>query len=103
MKRAAPNPIARFQHDHGRATPAKIPRGYQPGETGADHDDVCQFGQPRLLWRPRSTLEDHSAGEDHVVVRRALTGAHDRPGAGAEAFQLVMGHRADARVREELA
>ena len=103
MKRATPNPIARLQHDDGHATLPKISCGYQPRETRTNHDDVCHFGHPGLRLRPRSTLEGHPAGEDHVVVRRALAGAHDCPRSRAEAFQLVMGHGADARVREQLA
>src|SRR5829696_3701519 len=53
--------------------------------------------------RSRSALERHPADEDHVVIRRALAGAYDSSRPSTEAFQLVMGHRAKARVRKQLA
>ena len=103
MKRAAPNPIARLQHDHGDATLPKISCGDQPRETRADHNDVYGFSHVRFRLRPRPALEGDSAGEDHVVIWRALAGAHDSPRPGTEAFQLVGGHGAKAPIREQVA
>ena len=56
----------------------------------------------RPRWPMPTSLEGHPADEDHIVVWRALAGAHDCPRPGAEAFQLVVGHGAEARVREQL-
>src|SRR5829696_6167813 len=98
----AADPVARLQLDHGSATLPEVSRGYQPRETRADHNDVRRFIHYRLPSRPRSALEGHATDEDHVVVRGALVGAYDSPRLGTEAFQLVMGHGAEVRVREQL-
>ena len=72
--------------------------GLWPPETGG----AVAIHAPAVAGMPTS-LEGHPTDEDHVVVWRALTGAHDYPRPGAEALQLVMGHRAEVRVRKQLA
>jgi hypothetical protein len=53
---AAADPVARLQHRHGMPARLQLPRGDEPGEPGADDDDVAQRAAAATRSRASSRL-----------------------------------------------
>jgi hypothetical protein len=62
VERPAPDPVARFEHDHRVPGLGEVAGGAQPGEARADHDDVRAS--------PRSTPCSACAGELGIGEQR---------------------------------